>query len=164
MCARGGGPNLNQGRKLPTKRNRSPSPSVDAVLGGDASAPAAVYNSGWARVNALKVPETCVQCTWSFFKPCNFMLPPPVTCNICSAPVHHLCQIIWENKHSYEPPGCAKYCPLHHAHYQEIVTAGGGKRSSDKSSASLSMISSAAATAAARAAQQFYITTTTPAP
>jgi hypothetical protein len=34
MCARGGGANLNQGRKLPTKRNRSPSPSVDAVLGG----------------------------------------------------------------------------------------------------------------------------------
>jgi hypothetical protein len=111
--------------------------------------------SGWARVAALAAPETCVQCTWSFFKPCNFLLPPPVTCNMCSAPVHHLCQIIWENKHSYEPPGCAKYCPLHHAHYQEMVTVGGGKRSSDKSSASLSMISAAAATVAARAAQHY---------
>lgn len=158
----GGGPTKKQGRKLPLKRNQPPSTLVDAVLGGGASAAVA---SGWARVAALEAPETCVECTWSFFKPCNILLPPPVTCNMCSAPVHHLCQIIWENKHSYEPPGCAKYCPLHHAHYQEMVTAGGGKRSSDKSSASLSMISSAAAaSAAARAAQELYNTTTTPAP
>ena len=33
-------------KKLPTKRNRSPSPLVDAVSGGDASA--AVASSGWA--------------------------------------------------------------------------------------------------------------------
>ena len=111
----GGGATKKQGRKLPLKRNQAPSTSVDAVLGGDASA---AYSSGWARVAALEAPDTCVQCTWSFFKPCNFLLPPPVTCNMCSAPVHHLCQIIWENKHSYEPPGCVKYCPLHHAHYQ----------------------------------------------
>ncbi len=118
-------PTKKQGKKLPLNRNQPPSTSVDAVLGED-DASAAVA-SGLAQVAALEAPDTCVQCAWSFFKPCNFLLPPPMTCSMCSAPVHHLCQIIWENKHSYEPPICTKYCPLHHAHYQEMVTAGGGE-------------------------------------
>ena len=92
-----------------------------------------------------------LQCSWSFFKPCNELLPPPVTCNKCSAPVHHLCKIIWENKHLYEPPGCSKYCPLHHTHYQELASARGGKKSSKESFPS----SAALATQAAKVAQKY---------
>ena len=43
--------------------------------------------------------------------------------------MHHPCQIIWEvweHNHSYKPPECAIYCPLHHVYYQELVTTGGG--------------------------------------
>jgi hypothetical protein len=73
------------------------------------------------------VQACTVQCTWSFFAPCSAKLPPPVTCNKCSALVHHVCQINWEDKHSYEPPGCSKYCPSHHEYCQEITAAGGGE-------------------------------------
>lgn len=153
------------GRTLPLKRDTPPSTSVDDVLGGEASAAVA---SDAAQVAAPEAPpDTCAPCTWSFFKPCHFLLPPPMTCNKCSAAVHHVCQIIWENAHSYESPGCARYCPLHHPHYQELVTAGGGKRSSEKSATSLFMISAAAATAANRAAQAQelrHYQTATPAP
>ena len=77
--------------------------------------------------------NTAVQCTWSFYKPCDPILPSPLTCNKCSALVHHLCQINWENEHSYEPPGCAKYCPNHHTYYQQVVSAGSRKKSSKES-------------------------------
>ena len=77
--------------------------------------------------------NTAVQCTWSFYKPCDPILPSPLTCNKCSALVHHLCQINWENEHSYEPPGCAKYCPNHHTYYQQVVSAGSRKKSSKDS-------------------------------
>mgnify|MGYP006158014759 CR=1 FL=1 len=100
------------------RRSSAAATSVSlAAMGGSSSA--AAGGSGGAEGMA-----GVLQCSWSFFKPCNPMLPPPVTCNKCSAPVHHLCQIIWENKHSYEPPGCAKYCPLHHMYYQELASAG----------------------------------------
>ena len=67
-----------------------------------------------APCHPLEERTTIVLCTWSFFRPCDPVLPPPETCNKCNAPVHHICQIDWENKHSYEPPGCSKYCPSHH--------------------------------------------------
>ncbi len=38
-----------------------------------------------------------------------------------------VCQINWEDKHSYKPPGCSKYCPPHHEYCQEITAAGGGE-------------------------------------
>jgi hypothetical protein len=80
------------------------------------------------------------------------MLPPPVTCNKCDALVHHLCQIIWKNKHSYEPPGCS----LHHIYYQELVTAGRGKMTG-RSSVASSTSSAVVAKAAARVVQQHYV-------
>ena len=125
--------------------------SASAGGSGAAEGTADVLQEGTADVLEEGTTADVVQCTWSFFKPCNPLLPPPVTCNKCSAPVHHLCQIIWENKHSYEPPGCAKYCPLHHAHYQELVSAGGGKKSSKESFPS----SAAVATQAAKVAQKY---------
>jgi hypothetical protein len=70
-----------------------------------------------ARDPSESVQACTVQCTWSFFAPCSANLPT----NKCSALVHHVCQINWEDKHAYEAPGCSKYCPSHHEYYQEIT-------------------------------------------
>ena len=90
---------------------------------------------------------------------CDPVLPPPETCNKCSVAVHHICQIDWENKHSYEPPGCSKYCPSHHQYYRELTSAGGGKLSSQTPSLS-GKSSEAVATAAATVAQKLYYPST----
>lgn len=58
-----------QKRKLPLKRNQPSSTSVDAVLGGDASAAVA---SG----SALEAPaDSCVQCTWSLYQSLQTCMP-----------------------------------------------------------------------------------------
>ncbi len=121
-----------KGRKLPFAQARDPSPIIE-----DGGHPPSV--------------QACtVQCTWSFYAPCSANLPPPLTCNKCSALVHHVCQINWEAKHSYEPPGCLNYCPSHHEYCQEITAAGGGKVSSTTTS------SQSVATACAKVAQKIY--------
>ncbi len=68
--------------------------------------------------------SSTAQCAWSFFQACNPMLPLPASWNVsgCTTAVHHICQIIWENKHDYEPPGCSMYCMEHHSHYNLLRT------------------------------------------
>jgi hypothetical protein len=49
-----------------------------------------------------------VQCHWLYY----------------SSASHHICQIIWENKHDYKPPRCSMYCPKHHSHYNVLQAQG----------------------------------------
>lgn len=122
---------------------------------GVAVAAASVAASSIPSVATAAATVATVQCSWSFYKPCNSWLPPPVKCGDssgCNECVHHLCQVIWENKNNYSPPPTAPsriVCPLHHDHYD-----GGGKQGSGEHSISLAAVAAANAAAAMVATMQ----------
>ncbi len=60
-------------------------------------------------------------CDWATEVICSRQGLIPVQCqhSNCNKPVHHLCQIAWENMNSIKEKGCATYCRQHNKFWRD---------------------------------------------
>jgi hypothetical protein len=77
---------------------------------------AAAASSTTTPTMTTRTPSSLQQCTWSFHKPCNSLLPGPNLCGAvgCCKSVHPICQLIWERKNNFQSEDNTLYCPDHH--------------------------------------------------